>query len=161
MIAFYTVLLENHPKSSFSLTPSWPYKVWTQKKYVPRLIVHKTKFFFLCIDRGPRITRTPIVWGNTGSSASATGSGSGGTQTTAAPSAPQQRGRGGRGSTARRSRPGRGGAGMSRGVTPPWSIYCISVFSITTLKMISQLRLILCFLLESKGKGIIFQVWIA
>merc|ERR1712173_312067 len=65
------------------------------------------------LDRGPRITRTPIVWNQPGSSAGATASGSG-TQTTTAPSAPQQRGRGSRG-TARRSRPGHRGAGMSRG----------------------------------------------
>merc|ERR1711956_12058 len=71
------------------------------------------------IDRGPRLTRTPIVWGQpTGSSsASQTGSAAG-TQATTAPTVPQLRGRGV--ARARRSRAGpRSGSGMSRGANPP------------------------------------------
>ena len=57
------------------------------------------------IDRGPRLTRTPIVWGQPAGSSSASQPGSAaGTQATTAPTVPQLRGRGV--ARARRSRAG-------------------------------------------------------
>ena len=47
------------------------------------------------IDRGPRLTRTPIVWGQpTGSSSASQPGSAAGTQATTAPTVPQLRGRG-------------------------------------------------------------------
>ena len=70
------------------------------------------------IDRGPRSTQTPIVWGQpTGSSsASQTGSATG-TQATTAPTVPQLGGR--RIARARRRLGPQSGSGMSRGAKPP------------------------------------------
>ena len=57
------------------------------------------------IDRGPRLTRTPIVWGQpTGSSSASQPGSAAGTQATTAPTVPQLRGRGV--ARARRSRAG-------------------------------------------------------